>query len=535
MKETVTRLLGRGQDAFKAFTTGQKVVAVIGTAALLLAGFLVFRWASTPSYAPLYTNLESSDASAVIDELDSKNVAYKITDGGSTIMVPQKDVYATRIALSGDGVPSGSGDSGYSILDKQGLSTSDFQEQTGFKRAMETELSKTVEAINGVDTAVVHLAMPQKQVFSDKQDPTTASVLVKMRAGQTLGTEQVQAVVNLVASSIDGLKPENVTVADSTGKVLSAAGAAGATTGTATQAQDVADFQDRMSTTVTQMLDRVLGPGNSDVQVTADLDFDKAVTEDTRYFYDPKVPALSAASTTEEYAGLGPAGTSGVVGPDGQMDTATTGTTGVTGTGGKYRKVVKSSDNAVGKRVEQREAAPGNVKSLHVGVVVDTLAAGTIAPGDLQNLIAAALGIDEKRGDTVNVSTMPFNRDAEKQAKADLAAADKAAAATQRYHLLRNAGVAAAVLLVLLLLWLRSRKQARQRQEATTYVVEQLRRDAADRAAAELAAAPSPATMALEARDRDLSRETREEIAALVERQPEDVAALLRGWLVDKV
>lgn len=528
MKETVTRALQRAQQTFRAFTAGQKTVAVIGTVALLLAGFLVFRWAATPSYAPLYTNLAGADASAVIDDLNSKNVPYKITDGGNTIMVPESQVYSTRIALSGDGLP-GDSSSGYSILDSQGLSTSDFQEQTNFKRAMEAELARTIEAIDGVRTAVVHLALPEKQVFADHQEAPTASVLVDMQGGRTLDAGQVQAVVNLVASSIDGLKPGNVTITDSTGKLLSAAGADAA--GIAdNHAQQVADYESRLDRKVQQMLDRVLGPGNASVQVTAVLDFDKAVTDKTHYSPDPKMPALSASTSTEKYNGTGAGGiTGGVVGPDGQMDPST-----AAGSNGKYLKKVRSSDNAVDKTVEHRVSSPGSVKSLHVGAVVDTQAAKTTSPTQLRDLIAATLGINPSRGDTVDVSTMPFNRTPEKQAAAELAQQQKAEATAQRNTLLRNAGLGLVVALVGLVTWLRSRKRAKARQQATTYVVEQLRRDAADRVAAQQLET-SPAMAALEERERDLTQETRDEIAALVERQPEDVAALLRGWLVDRV
>ncbi|MDO9494272.1 MAG: flagellar basal-body MS-ring/collar protein FliF, partial [Nocardioides sp.] len=197
MKQHLGRALTRYQRTFSTFTTGQKAMAVLGTAALLLAGFLVFRWASTPSMAPLYSNLSSSDASAVIDQLETSGVPYEIGDGGGTVMVPRDLVYSTRIDLSGEGLPT-SGDDGYSLLDSQGLSTSQFQEQTDFKRAMEGELSRTIEAIDDVETAVVHLALPPQQVFADEQDPATASVLVATRPGTTLGADQVQAVVHLV-------------------------------------------------------------------------------------------------------------------------------------------------------------------------------------------------------------------------------------------------------------------------------------------------------------------------------------------------
>lgn len=529
MKDGITRVLARYQRTFLAFTPGQKVVAVVGTVALLLAGFMVFRWASTPSYAPLYSNLSSSDASAVIDKLDTQGVPYKITNGGATVMVPKDKVYSSRISLSGQGLPS-SADSGYSILDKQSLSTSQFQEQTNFKRAMEAELSRTVEALNGVDTAVVHLALPQKQVFADKQDPATASVLVSTRPGSDLGAEQVQAIVHLVASSVDGLDPEKVTVADSAGHVLSATDDASGFAAT-TRNQQVEDYQDEMNDRVQKMLDRVLGPGNSTVAVTANLDFDKSVTEKKSYTYNDKNVPLSQTRNVEKYSGAGPGSSlTGVVGPDGQMDSS--------GTGGRaldsqYEKSSDTSDNAVDTTVEHRETAPGSVRTLHVGVVLDAAAARTIDSTEIQSLIASTIGIDTNRGDTVQVSTLPFDRSTEKAAKADLAAAKKADASARQWSLVRNSGLVVLILLILLLAWLKGRKHAKARSDATSYVVEQLRQDALNRATAEPALEPSAAVLALESMEHSEADGVRAELAALVERQPEDVAALLRGWLVE--
>ena len=530
IKDGVTRALARHQRTFMSFTAGQKAVAVVGTVARLLAGFMIFRWASTPSYAPLYSNLSSSDASAVIDKLDSQGVPYKLTNGGNTVMVPKDKVYSTRISLSGQGLP-GASDSGYSILDKQSLSTSSFQEQTNFKRAMESELSRTIEALNGVDTAVVHLALPEKQVFADKQDPATASVLVSTRPGSDLGAEQVQAIVNLVASSVDGLEPDKVTVADSAGRVLSAPGDSSGFAAT-TRNQQVQDYQDEMSSRVQSMLDRVLGAGNSTVAVTANLDFDKAVTETKTYSYNKDNVPLSETKNVEKYTGAG-AGSSltGVVGPDGSMDSTGTGGTGADA---QYEKSSETSDNAVDTTVEHRETAPGGVRNLHVGVVLDAATSRTVDPSEIQSLIASAIGIDPKRGDTVQVSTLPFDRSAEKAAKAEIAAAKKADASAKQSTLIRNSGLAVLIGLILLLAWLKGRKRARERAEATSYVVEQLRQEALDRAAAVPAVEPSAAVLALESMEKSEADEIREELTALVERQPEDVAALLRGWLVER-
>jgi len=527
MKDNIARTFARHQRTFMAFTTGQKVVAVVGTVALLLAGFMIFKWASTPSYAPLYSNLSSTDASAVIDKLDSEGVPYKLTNGGNTVMVPKDKVYATRISLSGQGLPSSS-DSGYSILDKQSLSTSQFQEQTNFKRAMEAELSKTVEALNGVQTAVVHLALPEKQVFSDSQEPATASVLVSTRPGEDLSAEEVQAITNLVASSVDGLDPDKVTVADAAGHVLSSAdGTAGIASG---RDQQVQDYQDQMSSRVQQMLDRVVGRGNSSVAVTANLDFDKAVTETKKYSYDPKNPALSETTSKETYNGTDPSGgVTGVVGPDGQMDSSTTTSSGA----GDYKNSKTTKDNAVDTTIERRENAPGSVRNLHVGVVLDAATARTVDPNVIQGLITSAIGIDPKRGDTVQVSSLPFDRSAEKAAKAELAAANKADAKSKQMGLIRNSGLVVLIAIIVLLAWFKGRKKAKARADATEYVVEQLRLDALERQAAVPVEAPA-AVLALEATEHNETDEMLDELAALVERQPEDVASLLRGWLVER-
>ena len=531
MKDSIGRAFARYQRTFLAFTTGQKLIAVLGTGALLLAGFMVFRWASTPSYAPLFSNLASSDASAVIDKLNSAGTPYKITDGGTTIMVPKDNVYSSRIALSGAGIPSSSSDTGYGLLDKSSLSTSTAQEQINFKRAMEGELSKTIEALDGVQTAVVHLALPEKQVFSDNQDPATASVLIQPKAGVNLSTGQVQAITNLVASSIDGLDPKKVTVADSAGQVLSGTDSTG-DSGASTRNQEIASYQDEVSNRIQTMLDRVVGVGNSSVAVTANLNFDKVTTQAKTYSYDPKNPALSQTKTSELFNGAGSGSQlTGVVGPDGQMDSS--GTTG-SGANSKYAKNSETSDNAVNTTVETREAAPGSVRNLHVGVVLDAATARKIDPNQIQTLIASAVGIDPKRGDTVQVDTLPFDRSAEKTAKSDLAAATKADASAARMSLYRNAGLILLVMLIVLLAWFKGRKRAKARAEATTYVVEQLRAEALERAQTAAPIEPSPAMLALETSDRSETEDMMGELAALVERQPEDVAALLRGWLVER-
>ena len=531
MKQNLNRTLARLRTTFMSFTVGQRMVAVIGTAALLLAAFMVFRWVSTPNYAPLYSNLASQDASAVIDELNAEGVPYELSDGGSTIMVPKDSVYSARISLAGQGLPATSSKGGYDILDGQSISTSDFQEQTDFKRAMEGELATTIEAIDGINTAIVHLALPEKKVFSDEQDPPTASILVDTAVGTELDAEKVQAIVNLTASSIDGLDPDNVTVTDSSGRVLSSEAGS---TGSSTRDQAVEDFETDQTSQIQSMLDRVVGPGNSIATYTADLDFDKVTSESTTYDTKKDAPALSESTQTETYNGAGSAGgDTGVVGPDGQMDTGGSGTT--SGANSDYSKESTTRDNGVGTTIEHRESAPGALKAQHVSVVLDANSVQGIDPATVKDQIAAAIGIDPKRGDTLEVTNLPFDRSADDAAAAELAAAAKAKAKAAQLKMIRNGAIALGVALMLLLAWLRSRKGRKQREERTTYLVEQLRQDAAaERAAAVPAVEPAPALTALEAAEQHANEELRRELEAITDRQPDEIATLLRGWLVER-
>lgn len=537
MRDQLTGRFQTLQRTFNTFTTGQKAVVGVGLVVILFAGFFVFRWASTPAYSPLFSNLAAEDASAIVEQLEAEGTPYELADGGATIKVPRAEVYDARIRLSGEGLPSG-GDTGYEILDSQDLSTSQFQEQTGYKRAMEGELSQTIEALDAVDTAVVHLAIPQKELFASEEQPTTASVLVETKPGQTLEPQQVQAVVHLVASSVEGLDPKQVTVADASGAVLSASGDDFGTAAD-TRSQQVKSFEEKLSTQVQGMLDKVLGAGNTAVQITAQLNFDKTVTNTKRYFSDPEMVPLSDTTLTETYTAPGGGlDNGGVVGPDGALD-PNAANNNVPGNATNYRKESRTADNAVGEEVEQREAAPGGVESLHVGVIVDQNAPGAANVAEIETLVSSALGIDAQRGDTVAVSTMAFDRTAEEAAAEALAAAKKAEDREALIGLIKTAALVLLVAGILIAAMLRSRKRAKARDEATNYMVEQIRRRDDEIEATQVVPLPAAAPMPeLEVDPRFVERDAlraaaRDEIAAMVEKQPEEVANLLRGWLVD--
>src|SRR4051794_39698273 len=250
-------------DTFKSFTPGQKAVTIFAILALAIGGYFFATWAAKPTYSALFSNLSSKDASAIVESLQESGTPYELANNGTTIMVPQDQVYDLRLQLSGEGLP-GESDTGYALLDQQGITTSDFMQQVNYQRALEGELASTIKSIDGVEAATVHLVVPQKDVFSDDQDKTTASVLVQSSPNKPLSSQQVQAIVHLVASSVEGLDPEQVTVAGADGKILSAGGgAAVATGGDSGAGSPTGAFPNRPNPSLQAMLDSVVGPGHA--------------------------------------------------------------------------------------------------------------------------------------------------------------------------------------------------------------------------------------------------------------------------------
>lgn len=537
MRDRITTAAQRATDTFRSFTSGQKAITIVAILALAVGGYFFATWAGQPTYAPLFTNLTPADASAIVDKLTTDGTSYQLSDGGSTIMVPKDQVYAVRIKMSGAGLPSQS-DAGYALLDNQGAMTSEFMQQVGYRRALEGELAKTIKSIDGVTGATVHLAIPKKDVFSDEQQKVTASVLVATGPGKKLSADQVQSVVHLVASSVEGLDPEQVTVVGSDGTVLSAAGQASAAAGDQ-RSRQTADFEQRMNTALQRMLDQALGSGHAVVQVTADLDFDSTETTTQKYVNDPNTPPLSEKNETEKYSGTGtPVG--GVLGPDNIQvpNGAANGT-------GTYEKSTETKNNSVGLVTETRKSAPGAVRKLSVAVLLDSSVAKDEDAARLQQLISSAAGLDTARGDTVAVSAMKFDTSTVDQNKKDLAEAAKAEEEAKLKSWIETGALVFGVFVLLIMAMVSGRKKKKKKKDVELTAEERVQfeqlqaaiEDARQReldggegeGAAELEAGMDPEALAL---SEHVKRQ--QNISSLIERQPEEVAQLLRGWLADR-
>lgn len=520
--------MARAKTMVGGFTPGQRGILLVAVVALVLGAVALTRWVSQPTWAPLYGNLEGSDANAIVEQLQAEGVAYKLADGGHSVLVPQALVYDLRVSLSGKGLPATTSSGGYSLLDKQGITATDFQQNVAYRRALEGELSKTLQAIDGVRTAVVHLAIPKKDVFATEADAPTASVLMSLQAGTTLDRRQVLAITHLVAGSVEGLDPQNVTVSDSTGRLLSTSGvgAAGSASAAGDTDEETAQYEDRLSDAVQEMLDQVLGSGRSVVRVNAQLDFDSTETTSERYLGTETAPPLSEATVKETYSGEG-AGAGGAMG----QTEPTLNPAAAASAGGSYERDQRTVNNAVGKVVERSQAAPGAVDRLTVAVVIDAKSAGTADPNTISQLVANAVGLDPNRGDSVQVEKMPFDTTATEAAAKEVAAAE-AAAKTAGYIELGKKAAIGLFLLIAAFMLLRKRKKAAVEATASdlpyadNYVVQGPALQAIE--AAEMAALPSAEEVA---RERDLIRE---QVAQLVDNQPDDVAAVIQGWLAER-
>src|SRR4051794_41305957 len=518
--------LARIRAVLSTISLGQKVVIGLLAVGLILGGFFFYTWITAPTLSPLFSNLASTDASAIVDELNAEGISYELTDGGSTIMVPNDQVYNLRLTMSGKGLPAGQ-DTGYSLLDQQGITTSEFQQQVTYQRAVEGELAKTLEAIKGVNTAVVHIALPKDQVFVADQGKPTASVLLDVAAGTQLSGEQISAVTNLVSSSIEGMDPADVTVADSSGQVLSAAGQVSSAAGDE-RSQMEQEYENRLAANAQKILDATLGTGHAVVTVRADLDLSQRQSTSETYSYNQGTPPISSSSSSETYSGNGTA-VGGVLGPENT-------TTGTTGNGNSsYNKSDTTDNNAVDKTTTTTQAAPGTINRLTVSVVMDGTVAGNLNQQQVQSLIGNAVGLDTARGDAITVAAMPFDQTAAKQAAAELAAAKKAEQQAQMWSLIKTGAIGLGVLLVVLVVWLRSRRgrveieEEYEPLELPDDVLAELERLRVQSTRGETAVIDN-AALELEAAER---QRMRDEISTMVAERPDEVAAMLRGWLTE--
>lgn len=425
---------GRLLDGFGRLSNQRKLGLMFGIAAIiaLLAGS--WMWSQTPDYRVLYSNLSDRDGGAVIASLQQMNVPYKMADGGGAILVPSNQVYEMRLRLASQGLPKGSV-VGFELMDGQKLGMSQFQEQVNYQRALEGEITRSIQSLSAVQGARVHLAIPRPSVFIREQQKPSASVLLNLQPGKGLDAAQVSGIVHLMASSVPDLPVKNVTVVDQNGNLLTAAGEG--VGGRAGLDPSQLDYLHQVEQSYVKRIESILSPivglGNVKAQVAADLDF--AMIEQTAETYKPNpLPNEAAIRSQQSSETTGDAGkpASGVPGamsnqPPGAASapitaagTPAAGPGAVAGGGANAHK--ESTLNfELDKTIRHTRQPVGSIKRISVAVVVNNrkvagkdgkssnkpLSAAEMA--QLQNLVKEAMGYSQARGDTLNVVNTAFS------------------------------------------------------------------------------------------------------------------------------
>jgi flagellar M-ring protein FliF len=511
-----------------SLSTRGKITLAACALAFLVAAALLIRMASAPSYATIMAGVDPQQTQKVTAALGEQGIAYELQNGGTAIAVEKSKADQARIALAGKGLNSGvTQQPGYDLLDKQKLGASNFQQQIAYQRALEGQIAQTVGQINGVQGAQVRLTLPKDDMFADEKRGATAAVLL---GGDSASLEPgaVRGIANLVSSSVPELKPAAVTITDSAGQMMWPTGdgtgamdGAGGTAASKPAAE--ARYNGQLATKLDALLTQTLGPGKAHVQVSSDLNVDKASEE--KLTYERRGVALEEEVETEEMQGT--AGAAGAAGTRANTPQNTNAAAGGAAGGSNYTRDKTTRRMGVGKTVTRREIAGGAIQRQSVAVIVDK----NIKPApDLPALtksIEAAAGIDAARGDVVEVTSVPFAKIAEPKAPSTGLPIPPAFSG-----ILKGLGIGIAALLFLFFV---TRHLRRREAEALLDEPSWLKQLEAARPAAAMAppvlAIPEQPTVAMPAIANDDPR--RQQLDDMISREPERVAAHLRTWITE--
>ena len=406
-------------QALENMTATQKgmVAAMTLTVLLVLIGFGL--WAGQENMGVLFSNLPPLDANRIVEELKKQNIKYELSTDQRTVSVPEKRVGDLRLKFAGDGLPQGEG-IGFDKLENPGLTTTDFTQKIMYRRALEANLAKTIMALQQVAGATVHITPQNDSPFATEKEEAKASVLLKLKGGRALPDENTQAIVNLVAASVEGLKPDQVVVIDQFSRILSRTGRDPAVGASDVQKKAQREEEDHLVRMVSELLEPVVGIGKVRATARVDLDFDKVkVNSET---FDPAGQVERDLKVLKE-EGQKRDGVAGVPGTPSNVPPINQPAPGTPGTD-SHKKEETTTHYEISKTLKSVEQAPGNVRRLSLAVIVDDAskwekdAKGNpvekITPRTADELkkireqVASAIGFQQKRGDELTVENMAF-------------------------------------------------------------------------------------------------------------------------------
>jgi flagellar M-ring protein FliF len=358
----------------------------------------------------LYGDLDPRDSGQITEQLNRRHIPYRLLANGTQILIPAEQIAETRVALARDGLPSG-GSVGYELFDRgDGLAFTEFQQKINETRALEGEIGRTIKAMRGVRQVRVHLVLPHREPFARDRQDAQASVLLTMAGAQRLDREGVQAILNLVAAAVPGLTPRNIAIVDSRGDLLARSGQPTGQSAEAATADEVRHATElRLSRAVEEMLERSLGPGRVRAEASVRMNYDRV--NETKEIYDPdgQVARSSQTVTTNSKT----TEQTGTVSVQNNLPNADAGKEGAGTSEGRQEE---TTNFEIGKTVRTLIREQPQIDRISLAVMVEGIAEPgkpwqPMADADLARitgLVKTAIGFDEKRGDQINVVSMPF-------------------------------------------------------------------------------------------------------------------------------
>lgn len=430
------------QALWNRLRANPKIPLLIAASAAIAIVVALLLWAKSPDYRVLYSNLNDRDGGAIVTQLTQMNIPYRFAENGAALMIPADKVHETRLRLAQQGLPKG-GAVGFELLDQEKFGISQFSEQINYQRALEGELSRTIESLGPVQNARVHLALPKPSLFVREQKSPSASVTLTLQPGRALDDGQINAIVYMVSSSVAGLPPGNVTVVDQAGRLLTQSDGAGRDLNAA-QLKYANEVENRYQRRIEAILAPMVGGNNVRAQVTAQIDF--ATREQTDEEYQPnQLPNQAAVrsqqmSQSEQLGGPQVGGVPGALSnqpsapatapietakPNAAGNNATgakpnaTGTrsTAANGSGPQNTRRDETTNYEVDRTIRHTQQKAGTVQRLSVAVVVNYRGVdkdGKPLPmskeqlAQIESLVRESMGFSSSRGDTLNVVNTPF-------------------------------------------------------------------------------------------------------------------------------
>lgn len=401
-------------ELIKAWPLSRKIALAAVTVISMAVFIIIIIQARTADYQLLYANLTETDGSSVVNWLRGQKIPFQLKNNGKNIWIPANSIYETRLDLAANGLPKGGG-IGFEVFDKQSFALTDYVQKVNYTRALQGELSRTITSLAPVESARVHLAIPEKRLFKNQQKSPTASVIVTLMRGRELDKKQVQGIVHLVSGSITGLEPKNVTVIDANGVVLDSEDQEDKTQ---LLSVDMLSFQQevekRLEMRAQALLDKTMGKDRAMVRITATLDFSKV--EKTEELFDAEEPVIRSEQSSSETSGSQTSG-----GVPGVQSNLQGNTLGQSQAGPSSNKSSKITNYEISKTVSKIVNPVGSITGLSVSVLVadkvkvkEDGTPGDITPrteeelASIKNMVSAALGLNTERGDVINVLSMPF-------------------------------------------------------------------------------------------------------------------------------